>query len=265
MEAVRAVDGRGLIERLVDAGDGCQINDGAPSGFLPDIGNDEDGSERALVIEQIPVLANAGDEQLADFTDHAGGAQQVQHDTGHEDPGQEVREGVNGLQHLLIARHVHFIDHDGQQDREREAEENTVERNDQRVAQRRQELRLAHHVFEVSEVIPRAGGNALEDVVLKGELNAVHGNVLEDDEIRDTGNQHQINPAVFPHGVQRFLRRMPLFLCDLNGHGVTPSSLAWCGGCRDLLPVLIQLLSFRTINFMLILCYHAFNYLSTFH
>ena len=117
----------------------------------------------------------------------------------------------------------------------------------------------------MSEVVPRAGGNALEDVVLKGELNAVHGNVLEDDEIRDAGNQHQINPAVFPHGVQRFLRRMPLFLCDLNGHGVTPSSLVWLGGCRDLLPVLIQLLSFRTINFMLILCYHAFNYLSTFH
>ena len=133
-------------------------------------------------------------------------------------------EGVDGLQHALIAGHVDFIDGDGKNDGEGEAEEDAVRGDDQRIAQSRQELRLTHHELEVLEVIPGRCSDTGQLILLEGQLNAVHGDILKDDEVGQNGNQHQIDPAVIPHPVQRVLKTLFRRADDgFGAHSVYPS------------------------------------------
>ena len=98
---------------------------------------------------------------------------------------------ADGLSRLFQPGTLHFIQQQGEQDRQREGEDQTLYRHDERVADGLQERGQGEQIHEVVEAHEFAGPDALENFeILKGDHQSAHGNILENN-VPDSHRQKQ--------------------------------------------------------------------------
>ena len=91
-----------------------------------------------------------------------------------------------------------------QQNRRGKAHGDLQQTDNDRVLQRRQKARIPKQLLEVVHAHPGASKKAeLHLIIAKRNLHAVHRNIVENDKINDSRQQHQIKHAVHPHDAHR--------------------------------------------------------------
>ena len=104
------------------------------------------------------------------------------HQTGKNDPGQEIRQIGRRLHAAFDLFQAQLIEHECEENRERRLEYDVIAVDDQRVFCRAPEIGVGDHLAEMLKTDPRRAPDAeICVIVLKGQLNAVHGAVIEHD------------------------------------------------------------------------------------
>lgn len=117
LEHGRAVDLGRFIKSDVHVGQGGQIDDGAPSGVLPDAGRDIDGAESAALRQEV----HAGAQKQID--ESAGGTEEDAEHTADNHNRDEMRGVEHGLYHAAEPLEPELIDGQREDDGNREAPE----------------------------------------------------------------------------------------------------------------------------------------------
>jgi len=111
-----------------------------------------------------------------------------------------VRQVGDGLRHALKAFAGDAVHHQRQDDGHGEARQEIVEIQDQRIADDVFKVVGFKKVTEPFETYPRAASDAVGKVeIAEGNLHAVHGPVVEDRNIEEGGQDHQVQGPVL-HG-----------------------------------------------------------------
>ena len=200
LPAGRAVDGRGFVQLRVDGGQRGNIKDSIPTGVLPNVRTDEQRAEPVFLDHEVNRLAPAGFYHLVDDA-VGGGEEQVEHTSQH-DRGDEVRNVNRRLREALEALRVQLVEHDGEQNRNGEGEQQSVEVQQQCVCKHASAVVHAEEIAEVFEQVklpfctcPRTGGDAQADLeVFEGNLDTVHREVAKYNEESQCWNQQ--NPQL---------------------------------------------------------------------
>ena len=133
---------------------------------------------------------------------------QRRHQAADDDPRKEIRKGVNRLQHLLVAVRPQLIQKHRQNDGPRKSGYNIPEAHAEGIEKRPPECVLPEHRHKVlvDRVGPRAAEDARADLeILKGQRQAVHGHVAEQNQIRNARQQEKVDPfMLFDLLPQRF-------------------------------------------------------------
>ena len=114
---------------------------------------------------------------------------------GQNHDRDEVRRVDDGLHRALELLIGHLIEHQGQNDRQREGEDQRLKREQERVDDQTAEVVGIEELHEVlhQRLGPRAAHDAKASLeILEGDLYAVHRDVLEDEDDHEHGNQQQI-------------------------------------------------------------------------
>ena len=182
-----AVDGGRLIQLGVDAGQGGDVQDRVPPRVLPDLRSDEQGPEPSRLHDEVNALAPRRGDQVVD--DAVGrGKKQVNHARQHHG-GNEMGHVDGGLGKPLEALAVQLVQQDRQQDRDREAEQQPVQVEQEGVQEHPAAVIAAEELFKVLEAHPFAAGDAEGGLVIaEGNLHAVHGKIAEHDEEARAGS-----------------------------------------------------------------------------
>lgn len=107
---------------------------------------------------------------------------------------RQIQEGLRNLFEPLDAK---FIKQQCKNDGDREVDQQFEHAEHNRVGENIPELAAVEQLFEMSEIIEGTAENALfEAEILKRHNDAVHGNVLENQQVCQAGNAHQVKPAV---------------------------------------------------------------------
>ena len=102
-----------------------------------------------------------------------------------------------GLEDLLITQGAHLIEQQGQNDGRREVEDQVHEGEDQGILQIARPGRELEEILKPLQAHPFAAEDAGEgDVILKGDHDAPHGQILEHDEVEQAGQQQQVQPFI---------------------------------------------------------------------
>ena len=199
LHAGRAIDGGGLIQLRVDRCQRGNIEDGIPAGILPNIRADEQRTEPVLLDHEVnPVAAHGGDQLVDDAV--GGREEQVDHARQHHG-GDEVGHVDGRLGEALEPLGVQLIQHDGQQDRDREAEEQAIHVQHDGVLEHTAAVVGVEEGLKVLQAHPLAAGDAEGSlVVAEGDLHAVHREVAENHEKDQRGNQQDPQLPVTAHG-----------------------------------------------------------------
>ena len=222
LPAVRAVHARRLVEALVDAGDGADVDDRVPADALPQAGDDVDAVEvvrngQPVHRDQphgLPQLGQDADGRGADVVDHA-----HQHDGG-----DEVRHVGDGLHDLLVAVAAHLVEQDGEDQRRREHDGQREQVQRQRVADVLPQVRAGEQALKPLEADVLGALEALEQlVVVERRPQVVHGQVLEQQHVDQDGNDHQVDIAVAPD---------PVAYTSSHAGGVEDAFLSGCCGIQ---------------------------------
>ena len=157
------------------------------------------------------------------------GEHAVHHAHEHDD-GDEVRQVGDRLGDLAEAAAGHGVHDQRQQNRHREPGQQIVKAQDERVAHEQAEVVAAEEVAEPLHAHPFAAGDAVREVeVAEGDLHAVHRPVMEDEDIQEGGENHQVQRAVVDHPADGLLPVLPLdgrlhaVHSSLSGHSGGPS------------------------------------------
>ena len=95
---------------------------------------------------------------------------------------------------------AHLVQHQRQQDGNGERDQEARDAQHERVHEHRGKLAGGEQLIEVLKADPRARADAqLEVELFKRHHNAVHRNVLEDNQEGEARKAHQIQPALLPH------------------------------------------------------------------
>ena len=121
LELVGAVDLGGLEELHVDAGNGGEVEDGAPAHVLPHADQGVGQLPGRAIGQEGNILVNQAVLQQGLVDDAGGGGEDLQHHTADDDPAQEVGQVQQRLGDALDALVLNLVQHDGQDDRNREA------------------------------------------------------------------------------------------------------------------------------------------------
>ena len=187
----------GFIQGSVHAGKGGKVNDGIPAQFLPDVHRNVQGLEILLVGQQV-----GGRE--TDFREQEGqnavGTAENDHETADHHGRNEVRHIGDGLHDLLERAGPHFVEKQGKKNGQRETEDQESDIDGQRVSEQTPEERAVQKGTEVLQSHPFAVGDAADRViVLEGNHYAVHGQIVEDNEVGNGRKDHQIQPGMLTH------------------------------------------------------------------
>lgn len=129
----------------------------------------------------------------------AGREEHVQH--AHQHHGRnEVRRVGGRLRELFQALFGGVVQQQRQNDRQGEPGQQAVEAQRQRILQKNAEAGRTEEVFKVLQSNPRAALNAQIGVkILESDLNAVHGAVAENQQIRRGGQEKEIKEIIGLH------------------------------------------------------------------
>ena len=182
----------------IDAGERSQIDDGIPAHLLPNAGPDVHMPEVFGLAHDVgrraAQRAHDGAHPAAVDGEHA-----VHHAHKHDD-GDEVRQVGDRLGDLAKAAAGHGVHDQRQQNRHREAGQQVIEAQDQRVAHERGKVVAVEEVVEPLHAHPLAARDAVGKVeIAEGDLHAVHRPVMKDEDIQEGGENHQVERAVIDH------------------------------------------------------------------
>ena len=122
------------------------------------------------------------------------------HQANQHNHRDKVRQVGDGLRHALKAFAGDAVHHQRQDDGHGEARQQIVEIQDQRIADDVFKVVGFKKVTEPFETYPRAASDAVGKVeIAEGNLHAVHGPVVEDRNIEEGGQDHQVQGPVL-HG-----------------------------------------------------------------
>ena len=199
LEAGGSVDDGGFVELGVHGGQGGNVDDGAPAHALPDAGPDVDVAEGSGAGHEVVGLSAQGFDDLIDGS--RGGGKHGDDDARHDHHGDEV----GGVQHRLDEAFVSagdFVQEKGYQDGDGESRQEGIDGNGEGVADQGPAVVGGEEFLEVFESHPGASGEAQGAfVVFEGDLDAVHGEVAENQHGEKGGQEHQIVLAVLPDGL----------------------------------------------------------------
>ena len=186
LQPVGAVHLRRLVQSRVDRGHGREIDDRAVARVLDNVGDHDDRAEQIGPRQEIDRLAAEKRDDLIDHAAAAAGGRRVfqkhLHQTGKNDPGQEIRQIGRRLHAAFDLFQAQLIEHECEENRERRLEYDVIAVDDQRVFCRAPEIGVGDHLAEMLKTDPRRAPDAeICVIVLKGQLNAVHGAVIEHD------------------------------------------------------------------------------------
>ena len=196
LPVARAVDGRGLVQIHVYAGDRRQIDDGAVAEFLPDVGKDQREGEPFVVAQKDNAFAAQRHDQLVD---QAAAAQQLHKDTRQQHPRNEVGQVDHGLHRALEAAGAQLIEQQRKGHRHHHAQHDLPHGQGQGIAQSAAEAGHAKQGPEVLKSYPFGAEHALcGQIFLEGDHNASHRDIVIDKQKQDGQKQHQIQGQIPP-------------------------------------------------------------------
>ena len=175
------------MELRADAGEGRYVDDGTVAHTLPNTRPHVQMPEEFRLTHKVLGLAAQG---LDDGVDKAAGRREEQgHHSHQNNGGDEVGHVGDGLGELLKAQVLDVVENQGQDNGEREADHQAVNRDNQRVGKQHAEVGAVEKLFEPFEPHPFAPPNAkARPVVLKGDLQAVQGEVHKHGDEHNSGD-----------------------------------------------------------------------------
>ena len=226
LEAVCAVQLSSLVQFGVDAGHGSQVKDGAPAEALPYARGNKDRREPLGQGDEGDGLAAQLGDEVVDGT--AGGQNLADH-ARNDDHRNEVGQVGDRLHNLLEVNVLDLVQQQGEDQRQREADDQILEVQQQCVLERTPEVLILHELVEVLQAAPFIAEDAAAGAVA-AERNDVaeHRDVAEHDVVHN-GNEHHCVPLPVLFNV---LHRSTLlldsghrsvFLCGLGHGSVSPS------------------------------------------
>ena len=193
IETVCAVDLGTFIQRGVDTGQRCQINDGGITGGFYDIGYDQNGLEQLGLFQKVNGFTAQGSNDLVQHTANVCGGGVFQEDldqTCEDNPAQEVRQVNTGLHNGLDSAKFHLVDHQSQENIEGETKCQVLQIDGDGVLECADEVGVLEHPCEVIKTDPFASPDTGSGrVVLECQLDAVHRCVVEQNEIHKFFNE----------------------------------------------------------------------------
>ena len=135
---------------------------------------------------------------LDDGVDKAAGRREEQgHHSHQNNGGDEVGHVGDSLGKLLKPQVFDVVENQGQDNGEREADHQAVNRDNQRVGKQHAEVGAVEKLFKPFEPHPFAPPNAkARPVVLKGDLQAVQGEVHKHGDEHNSGDQEKVELIV---------------------------------------------------------------------
>lgn len=208
LPAARPVHLGRLVQRRVDAGEGRQIDDRAPADVLPNAGGNVDEPEPAG-FGHIRLRGHA--EKFQQLIDNPVPGEKVEQHPDDDDNRNKVRQIGDRLHEPLEQLVPQLVQQQRQNDRGGEPEQQIVETDQQRIADQPPKIEAVEKVDEMFEPDPRTvpdAGSGAE--ILKGDLQAVHGAVIENNVIGDNRQHHQVEQPVAPQIAEQARHRHPL-------------------------------------------------------
>ena len=194
LKAPGAVDGGRLVQFRVDCRQGGQVDDRAPAGVLPDVGDNVDRRKPARLHEPRERLAAQGDD---DAVHQAFALEEVDDHAGHDHHRDEVRQVADGLHHALEPGVAQLVEQQRQDDRHRKAEDDAVQRQQHGVANQLPGVGIGEELGKVPQADPLGAPDAERHlVVLEGDDDAVDRQVVEDQEVQERQQEDQVEIAV---------------------------------------------------------------------
>ena len=226
LEAVCAVQLSSLVQFGVDAGHGSQVKDGAPAEALPYARGNKDRREPLGQGDEGDGLAAQLGDEVVDGT--AGGQNLADH-ARNDDHRDEVGQVGDRLHNLLEVNILDLVQQQGEDQRQREADDQILEVQQQCVLERTPEVLILHELVEVLQAAPFIAEDAAAGAVA-AERNDVaeHRDVAEHDVVHN-GNEHHCVPLpvlfnVLHHGTLLLdSGHRSAFLCGLGHGSVSPS------------------------------------------
>ena len=112
--------------------------------------------------------------------------------------GNKVRRIGDHLDKLAESLSRQIVQQQRENNRDRNAYQKRVDAQRQRIFQECREFIAAEEALEMGKMVPLATPYPkLSDVVLEGDLNAVHRNIMKNDIIYNDRQDHQIQNPVF--------------------------------------------------------------------
>ena len=199
LPAARAVQHGRFVQGGIDTGQGGEIHDGAVTEALPHVTDDHRPGEDFRVAEKIH---RGQPQRVEDQVDGAAAGQDVHQNTGHDDPGQEVGDIDQRLIEALELVRTQLIEQDRNSHRHNDPQRQLPDGHIQGIPDGAGKGGLVEDIAEVLQPDPGRAEAHADVVVLKGDDDAVQGNVAENKGNHHAGDQHgivlpQIAPAKF--------------------------------------------------------------------
>ena len=150
-----------------------------------------EGPEPPRLVHEVDRFDAEVDQESVEHPLGGGKEQRCQRHQRHQ--RDEVGQEADGLHRALHGAAAHLVQDQGQHDRHREGEEQIVEAEQEGVADQPEEIGVGEEADEVLQADPLAAEHADAGVVvLKGDHDPVHGDVVEDDEPGQSAQHHEL-------------------------------------------------------------------------
>ena len=190
LEATRAVDGSGIIQLGIHAGQSRQINNGAPANLLPNVGQHIDGAIECRVLQKRAALTAEKDNDVIEQTAcHRKVGNHADDDNQRDEVGQ-IGQRLNTLFKTLM---MDFVDEQRQNDGCREAEQQQLKAQQQRVADKTPKERACEKAGKIVQADPRTTEKSqCRLVVFECDQRTVHRLILEQNKIHQHGDDNDV-------------------------------------------------------------------------
>ena len=190
LEPGGAVDHGGFMLHRVHVGQGGNVDHSAPAKVLPVAGQNVHGAEGGAFQEVGNALAAQAGGQVIHQTVAAEEQLQL---TNQYHQGDEVRRGIDGLEHLARLLALQGVQGQGHQDGQWEADDEADDAQQEGVLHQGPELHVVKEPGEILEAHPDgvAGQDGVAGhEVLEGDQHAVDGQVVEQEHHQNRRKDH---------------------------------------------------------------------------
>ena len=207
------VNGGGLVERGVNAGQCRHVHNGTVAGALPDVRKNIDRLEVLGLGHKVDRRTAKGGDQLVDQA--AGRRKQGAQNTDNDHSGDEVGQIHHGLYAAFEEFTADFVDEQSQNDGNGKAHNNGIQADAKCVFDQTAKILGFKELDEIFEADPLAARDAQYGrEITEGDLRAIHGRVHEHDIPDQGGQQHQKQIAAAPELFAGMIKAVRCWQCD---------------------------------------------------